>query len=338
MTKRVLIADMLNLFFRSYIVDPSLSNRGIPIGGLKGVLKTLQKLVRDIRPDEIVLCWDGEGGSAKRKGIYEDYKEGRQPVRLNRFANVFSEDEELQNKVWQQRRLIEYLNLMPVIQFKFEGTEADDVIAFVSRHPFYESWQKVIVSSDKDFYQLCDDSTIIFRPVKKKDKEGKLLPNQLVSVPSLLEEHAIHPNNFALARALAGDKSDNLEGVGGIGLKTAAKRFPMLYEEKSYTAADIIKHSKLTLEKNKKTIKAYQNVIENSDILERNYKMMQLYIPSLSYKSKVYIKTVLNKFEFFVNKTEITKMMITDGFVDLNLMTLFTKFNKIIIDQNFRKE
>ena len=60
---RMLIIDQLNLFFRNYIVNPSLSSQGQPIGGLRGCIQSLQKLVRETNPDMIVVCWDGAGGS-----------------------------------------------------------------------------------------------------------------------------------------------------------------------------------------------------------------------------------------------------------------------------------
>ena len=60
--KRVLVIDALNMYFRAYIVDPSLSTNGQPIGGLKGFLKILQKLCRDTDPDQVIICWDGAGG------------------------------------------------------------------------------------------------------------------------------------------------------------------------------------------------------------------------------------------------------------------------------------
>ena len=61
--KRVLIVDALNAYLRAYIVDPSLSTNGQPIGGLKGFIKILQKLVRQTKPDAVVVCWDGPNGS-----------------------------------------------------------------------------------------------------------------------------------------------------------------------------------------------------------------------------------------------------------------------------------
>ena len=71
-SKRVLIVDQLNLFFRNYIVNPSISNNGAPIGGLRGCLQSLQKVVRESKPDMVVICWDGHGGSKKRKTIKKD--------------------------------------------------------------------------------------------------------------------------------------------------------------------------------------------------------------------------------------------------------------------------
>ena len=93
MTKpRILIIDALNMYFRAYIVDPSLSTNGQPIGGLKGFLKILQKLVRDTKPDQIVIAWDGAGGSQKRISIDKGYKEGRKPIRLNREIRNMTEN------------------------------------------------------------------------------------------------------------------------------------------------------------------------------------------------------------------------------------------------------
>ena len=223
--KRVLIIDALNMYFRAYIVDPSLSTNGQPIGGVKGFLKILQKLVRETKPDHIVIAWDGAGGSQKRKSVNKGYKEGRKPIRLNRDIRNLSENEEMENKIWQQTRLIEYLNELPISQTMLPAVEADDVIAYVSKLGHFADWQKVIVSSDKDFFQLCDDNTVVFRPIQK----------QIMNTKRLVDEFSIHPNNMALARAIAGDKSDNLPGVAGVGLGTIKKRFEFFADEEFCT-------------------------------------------------------------------------------------------------------
>ena len=163
---RMLIIDQLNLFFRNYIVNPSLSIQGHPIGGLRGCVQSLQKLVRESKPDIIVVCWDGPGGSKKRKLLKKDYKSGRKPIRLNRAVRHLTEEQEVDNKIWQQVRLVDYYNQLPVLQFMFDSTEADDIIAYISQTPRYKNWEKIIVSSDKDFFQLLNDKTLLLRPIQ----------------------------------------------------------------------------------------------------------------------------------------------------------------------------
>ena len=316
--KRLLIIDALNMYFRAYIVDPSVSTNGQPIGGVKGFLKILQKLVRETKPDEIVICWDGEGGSQKRKTKNKGYKEGRKPIRLNRDIRNLSENEEIANKIWQQTRLAEYLNELPIIQLVLPAVEADDIISVVAQHPLYNGWQKVIVSSDKDFFQLCDNETVVFRPIQK----------EVVNQKSLVEQYGIHPQNFALARAIAGDKSDNLPGVGGVGLPTVSKRFPFLAENISFGTDSLIIHA----EENKGNVKAYASVIEHQDLIRDNYRLMQLYTPSLSVQGKKKIDYALENFEPELAKTNVKAMMIEDGFGIVNFTDLFVAMNKIVAD------
>ena len=316
--KRLLIIDALNMYFRAYIVDPSLSTNGQPIGGVKGFLKILQKLVRETKPDEIVICWDGEGGSQKRKTKNKGYKEGRKPIRLNRDIRNLSENEEIANKIWQQTRLAEYLNELPIIQLVLPAVEADDIISVVAQHPLYNGWQKVIVSSDKDFFQLCDNETVVFRPIQK----------EVVNQKSLVEQYGIHPQNFALARAIAGDKSDNLPGVGGVGLPTVSKRFPFLGDDMSFGIDSLVLHA----EENKGTVKAYDSVIEHQDLIRENYRLMQLYTPSLSVQGKQKIDFALENFEPELAKTNAKAMMIEDGFGAVNFTDLFAAMNKIVAD------
>jgi 5'-3' exonuclease len=316
--KRVLIVDMLNMFFRAYIVDPSLSSNGQPIGGLKGSLKILQKLIRETTPDRVVICWDGEGGSKKRKAMVKDYKAGRKPLRLNRSIRNLTENEELENKIWQQMRLLEYFNFCPISQIMIPDVEADDIIAYVKNLKYFESWQKIIVSSDKDFYQLLDDETILVRPVQK----------EILNKKNIVEKFGIHPNNFALARAMVGDKSDNLPGVGSIGLATVKKRFPFLLSERPYSLKEVIDFCKDSEE----DLKAYKNIIENYDLLQTNYKMMQLYSPLLSPVAKKKVRNSTESPEVTFNKTEIIKMMIQDGFGEYNWSSIFQNFNRIVLD------
>ena len=320
-SKRVLIVDQLNLFFRNYIVNPSLSTDGSPIGGLRGCMQSLQKVIRESKPDMVVICWDGEGGSKKRKLLKKDYKAGRKPIRLNRAIRNMTDDEEVDNKFWQQARLVDYYNQIPVIQFMFESTEADDIIAYVSKHKLLEDYEKIILSSDKDFFQLLDDKTVLYRPVQK----------EILNKKSIVDKFNIHPTNFAMARAIAGDKSDNIEGIPGVGLKTISRRFPFLKEGKTKTFSDILSHCKKELNDGEE-IKAYRSILEAEDILRRNYQMMQLYAPLLSIDAKNLINATLQDPDQSFNKTELIKMMMKDGFGEINFIDLFRHLNKISLD------
>ena len=314
-TKRLLVVDALNAYLRAYIVDPSLSSNGQPIGGLKGFLKILQKLVRETRPNEIIIAWDGPDGSRKRKTMDKNYKAGRKPIRLNRAFHNLTENEELQNKVWQQTRVIEYLNNMPIIQLMIEQVEADDIISYVTQCEHYKGWQKVIVSNDKDFMQLCDEETVLWRPVKK----------ELLNTKRIIEQTGVHPTNMALARSIIGDSSDNLPGIRGVGFTSVKKKLPFLASEKDYTIDDVMEFCS----KSNSKLRLFSNIIEGQDVIEHNYKMMQLYSPQLSVQSKELIKFSVENFECDFNKTEIIKLMRKDGFGELNWDDLKTHLNKI---------
>ena len=285
--KRYLIIDALNAYFRAYIVDPSVSTNGQPIGGVKGFLKILQKLARETKPDMIVVAWDGPGGSKRKRIVNKGYKEGRSPIRLNRgIQGMLDENQELENKIWQQTRLVEYLNNLPVSQVMIDGIEADDVIAYIVQEPRLKQHQKVIVSSDKDFFQLCDGKTVLLRPIQK----------EVLNTNKILEKFDIHPTNFALSRAVAGDKSDNLPGVPGVGLKL------------------------------------YNSILENEDLIRDNYKIMQLYAPNLPINAKSTIRDALYQFDCTFNKTEIIKMMNEDGFGVYDWSTLWQTSQHIVFE------
>lgn len=313
--KRVLVIDALNMFLRAFIVDPSLSNHGQPIGGIKGSMKILQKLVRITKPNEIVICWDGPNGSQKRKSLDSNYKEGRKPLRLNRAVHNLTENEELQNKLWQQMRTIDYFNQMPIIQLMLERVEADDIISYVCNSQHYDGWQKVIVSNDKDFLQLCDEETVVYRPTTDKIETKK----------TVIESMGVHPTNMALARAMDGDASDNLPGVPRVGMKTIATKLPFMGENRTITIDELVEYCENIDSK----LKVYKNIQESKSLIEHNYKMMQLYAPLISVQGKQTIDYSLENFECDFNKTELLKLMMEDGFGELNWEELKTFLNKI---------
>lgn len=314
MTKRVMIVDALNQFMRSYIVDPSLSTNGQPIGGVKGFFKILQKLNREIKPDYIVVVWDGAGGSKKRKTMHKEYKAGRSPVRLNRNLQL-TEEQEKNNKIWQLDRVIQYLDLCPVVQLVEDGVEADDIIALVTQMERFKGWHKVIVSSDKDFFQLCDDETIVYRPTQE----------EVLNKNHVVEKFGIHPKNFALARAMVGDDSDNLPGIKGVGLTSVAKRLPFLKESQEYEVEDVEAFCKESESK----LKFYQTILNNLDTVRFNLQMMQLSAPSVSFQTKERVKYIFDNAYLSMNKTDFLKNSIQDGFGYVRFDELFATFQRI---------
>ena len=303
------------MFLRSYVISPHLNKKGWPIGGTIGFLKSLQKVARDFDADEIIIAWDGHEGSQRRRSMNKDYKGGRKPVRFNRRMVELPEDKEEANKGFQQIRLMEYLNEMPVIQLVADFTEADDIIALVINHPRYDGWIKTIISSDKDFFQLCRDDVQIYRPIQKK----------IVTKESIIEDFKIHPNNFALARAIEGDKSDNLPGIKGAGLKTIAKRFPYLVRKDEYEVADIIRDCAMQGKK----LKIHENIQNNEKLIKDNYAIMQLQYPNIRPMNREIIKNAINDFEPYFDKIKFSQMLLEDDGLSLNFNDLQSVFRKI---------
>jgi DNA polymerase-1 len=314
--RRMMIVDAYNQFIRGYIVDPSKNPNGSPIGGMRTFVNILNKLTREVKPDLMVLVWDGKGGSKKRRSMNKNYKGGRKPPRTNWSQVGMGEEDILDNKVWQQMRIIEYFNHTPVIQFMEPLVEADDVISYVKNCTIFTDWQKVIVSADKDFIQLLDDKTILHRPIQK----------EFLNKNSVVDKFGIHPTNFALARAIVGDSSDNLPGVPRVGMETVAKRFSFLKEEKAYYLSDVIAEC----EKSENKQKVFTNILENEELIENNYDIMQLSSPMLSIQAKQGIDDTFEHYKPQYNQTQVRKLMLQDGVLTVTTTDLEQRFNHII--------
>lgn len=314
--KRMMIVDAYNQFIRGYIVDPSKNPNGSPIGGIRTFINIFNKLTREIKPDLLVLVWDGKGGSKKRRSMNKSYKGGRKPPRTNWSQIGMDETAITDNKVWQQTRVIEYFNQTPVIQFMEPLVEADDVISYIKNSTTFTEWQKVIVSADKDFIQLLDDKTILHRPIQK----------EYLNKNDIVEKFGIHPVNFALARAIVGDSSDNLPGVPSVGLNTVSKRFSFLKEEKIYYLSDVLEECKKVENKQK----VFSNIVENQALIKGNYDIMQLSSPMLSIQAKQGIDSTFEDYKPHYNQTEIRKLMLQDGVLTVSTSDLEQRFNHII--------
>lgn len=259
----ILLVDVNNLFLRSYAAFPSIissgQHAGEQAGGIVGTLKTINKLVRDFMPDQVMLVFES-GGSKKRRSLYEDYKKGNRPKKLNRFyGDDLPESEE--NINWQLVSLIKLLKHTPLKQLYVQDAEADDVIAYLSKGKFANE-EKIIASSDKDFFQLLDNKTKIYSLHKKI----------LVTKEDVLKEYNISAANFALAKCIAGDTSDNIPGIKSVGFKKVAKYFEILRGEESVLLQDLISYAAARTHQQN----TYKNVYEQRELLQRNWKLIYL--------------------------------------------------------------
>ncbi len=314
--QRVVVIDALNMFIRNYIVNPMISTNGNPIGGAVGFINSVKKLMRESKPDQVIICWDGAGGSQKRRQTVKEYKKGRKPLRKNYEVEGMSEQSEKENMVWQQRILMEMLNEMPIIQLMLDRVEADDIISMIVSSPKYNGWQKVIVSSDKDFLQLLDDETVLYRPIQKKAWTKN----------TVIEEYGISPENFVIARAIAGDKSDNLAGIKGAGLPTIAKRLPFLIDNEMHTLSEVYDHCANAEGK----LKFHERIVEDWDVVETNYKVMNLTPPSISVQGRRKVNYALDNFEFELNATELKRASVEHGFGSYDWSELMAMLRGIV--------
>ena len=314
--QRVVVIDALNMFIRNYIVNPMISTNGNPIGGAVGFVNSVKKLMRESKPDQVIICWDGAGGSQKRRQTVKEYKQGRKPLRKNYKVEGMSEQSERENMVWQQRILMEMLNEMPIIQLMLDRVEADDIISMISGSPKYKGWQKLIVSSDKDFLQLLNDETVLFRPIQKKAWTKN----------TVIEEYGISPENFVIARAIAGDKSDTLAGIKGAGLPTIAKRLPFLIDDEMHTLSEVYDHCANAEGK----LKFHERIVEDWDVVETNYKVMNLTPPSISVQGRRKVNYALDNFEFELNATELKRASVEHGFGSYDWSELMAMLRGIV--------
>ena len=260
----ILLVDGTNTYLRCFMALPTMDQNGNHTGGVVGFLKSVGYAIKLLAPTRCIVVFDGIGGSYKRRQLYPQYKEQRKGrIRLNRASDeVLNATTEEENCRRQYGKLLQYLQILPVNLLSIDHVEADDVLAYLATDYFKQSSKVYIMSSDKDFLQLCAGNICVYSPTKKR----------IYGPSEVLGEYQIHPNNFVLFRAMDGDASDNVNGIEGAGPKTIVKHFPWLNEEKKHTIDEIISHA----EDKRNKYKVCENVACNKTILDRNVALMQL--------------------------------------------------------------
>ncbi|MGC6535862.1 MAG: DNA polymerase I [Candidatus Puniceispirillaceae bacterium] len=196
---KLVLIDGSGYIFRAYhALPPMYSPDGTPVNAVFGFTKMLLKLIDDLAPHSVAVIFDA-GRVTFRNDIYADYK-----------ANRTDPPDELVPQFDLVRQAAEAMSL-PVIEMA--GFEADDLIASYAKLARAEGRKTIIVSSDKDLMQLVNDDVEMLDPMKVRR----------IGHDEVIEKFGVTPDKVIDVQALAGDSTDNVPGVPGIGIKTAAE-------------------------------------------------------------------------------------------------------------------
>ena len=201
---KLLLIDGNSVLFRGYYATSygniMKTSKGVYTNAIYAFAGMLNKAIKQINPDYCVVAFD-KGKHTFRHDIAADYKGGRKET-----------PEELVEQFPLVREMLEGYNIS---YLEYDDIEADDVIGTLAKK--YPEIETCILSSDRDLLQLIDDSTSVYVMKKGMSDIAKM------DEANLLIEYGLKPNQIIDYKGLAGDKSDNIKGVEGIGDKTAVK-------------------------------------------------------------------------------------------------------------------
>ena len=197
----------MNLFHRAlWTYRDLMGPDGLPIGPTFGFMSMIIGLMERYNTGDIVVAWEGKNNWRKTKS---DYK-------ANRAKREFSEDEKLMYN-YNMSAVLEILAMLPIAQIKNDHLEADDTI-------FYGVWHAkggvndiTIVSNDKDYMQLIDDTRHV--KMARPDKGGYIDTDESIC----FEKFGVRPKYMGVYLALVGDVGDNVKGITGVGPVRAKK-------------------------------------------------------------------------------------------------------------------
>jgi len=213
-----------------------------------GFLKDLIDFQDRFLPGAIALCFDK--GPLNRERDYPAYKLARKL----KYENASEEDKAFKEHFDEQVRELRtnYLKRLGYRNIFWQsGYEADDIIGWFCTSDKFSRVRKIIISSDKDYYQLLNNRTSIYSPGSK---------GRLVTQNWLTRFFGIEASQFIDAKALAGCKTDGIEGIQGVGIKTACKFLQGTLPPKT---------------------KAFKRIVEGNKIWERNRHLVKLPYPGV---------------------------------------------------------
>ena len=206
MSKRLFLLDGMALVYRAHFAfaqRPIITSKGVNTSALYGFTNTLLDILNKQQPTHLVVAFDTHAPT-QRHVDFPEYKAQREEM-----------PEDLSAALPHVRRMIEAFNI-PVLTC--DGFEADDIIGTLARRAEKEGFESWMVTPDKDFGQLVDEHTFLYKPSRSGDGV------EILGVPEILEKWGIkRPEQVIEVLALWGDATDNIPGVPGIGEKTASK-------------------------------------------------------------------------------------------------------------------
>jgi DNA polymerase-1 len=195
--QRLYLIDGSSYIYRAYYAIRQLSNsKGLATNAVLGFTNMLLKVVREEQPHHLAVIFDAKGPTF-RKDLYPEYK-----------ANRSAMPEDLRPQIPLIKELVQAFN-MPALELA--GYEADDIIATLARRFAAEGMAVTVVTGDKDLMQIVDERIRLLDTMK----------DQVVGLAEVAERFGGTPDKVIEVQALAGDSSDNVPGVPGIGEKTA---------------------------------------------------------------------------------------------------------------------
>jgi len=193
------LVDGSAFIFRAYYALPPLTRSdGMPINAVLGYCNMLWRLITDNKSDILLVIFD-TARKTFRNNIYSEYK-----------ANRSEPPDDLKPQFSLVRDATEAFNIFYVEK---SGYEADDIIATYATKANSENWNVQIISSDKDLMQLVHDNIYMYDPMKMS----------VIGEEEVYKKFGVKPDRVRDVQALAGDSIDNIPGVPGIGIKTAAE-------------------------------------------------------------------------------------------------------------------
>ena len=301
---KTLIVDGNNLLKIGFHGVKDFYNNGEHIGGTWHFLNTIRKFLEETNFNKVMVFWDSDTNSSQRKLIYPKYK-------MNRKSSP-NDEEKTDSFNKQKTRVKQYLEEMFIRQLEVENSEADDLIAYYCQISLDE--EKTIFSSDKDLTQLISEKVLIYSPnLKSYYKFGDNIKFKDCSIPHY---------NVMTFKILAGDTSDNIDGISLMGEKTLIKFFPEILDSE-ISLTDILTKGELLLKEQQKNVvlgnllsgKTKEGIM-GDDFFKINKKLVDLSEPLIDEKGKEMVR------EYYSESMDpdgrghrnLIRMMMDDGF------------------------